>query len=333
MKAPKKKMRLLKKITEDDNAGTKQDVKSKVQLVEVSDNTKPEKINGRNCPHERRTEVRLDKHAVAERKARAVTYKIATTRSELEEAYSLVWKNYVETGFQADDDTKIRFTKYHLLPESRVFVANFREGLLAEPKQFDDRSVCIGTVSLILDSPMGLPLDELCGKELSQVRAEGRKIAEVVGFAVNKDYTQYKVFLHMFKLLFQYAGLVGVTDIVCTVTAKHSRFYRKVCLFEPVGELTTYVSAQSVQAQGHILNIKEARKKSEEFYEGKEFDANLHRFFFGEEYDEEERGGPISKEDLNYFATQRTDFLSQLVPKDLGILRSAYDNAGMDFPF
>lgn len=292
------------------------------------------KLNGKTVPVERRNEVRLSKETEDSPKVRSVTYKIASDKNELEKAYGLVWNNYVETGLQRVDDIGIRFTKYHLLPNTRVFVANYHEELAeGRPDKFKGKGECVGTVTLILDGPMGLPMEEFCGDEISKLRMEGRRVAEVVAFAVNPKYTRYKVFLHMFKLLFQFAALKGVTDLCCSVTERHIKFYRRVCLFEPIGELVPYSAAYKLKVQGHRLDIEQANRKAEEFYGGREFDADLHRFFFSESYNRKKgEGHPMSPDDISYFVKERTDFANCLDLNDIDILRSEYKSEGLDFP-
>lgn len=296
----------------------------------------PATLNGKTVSVERRKEVRLAKDdAQGLPEVRAVTYKIADEKQSLEEAFTLVWENYVETGLQKDNHQGIRFTKYHLLPDTRVFVANYHQALEEQrPDKFDGKGKIVGTVTLVIDSPMGLPMEEFCGDEIAQLRAQGRKMAEVIAFSLNPKYTKYKVFLHMFKLLFQFAEMKGVTDLCCSVTERHIKFYRKVCLFEPLGELKPYSAAYKLKVQGHILNIKEAAKKAEAFYSGKEFDADLHRFFFTESFScRSGEGRPLSSESLHYFLEERTDFLSSLEEKDLVLLRFEYERVGETFPF
>jgi len=293
-------------------------------------------VNGMNVPIERRKEVRLSKEGTENKpEVRAVTYKIAVERHELEDAFSLVWDNYVQTGLHQQDDIGMRFTKYHFLPETRIFVANFHEALAAQqPEKFTGDGACVGTVTLVMDGAMGLPMEEFCGDEIARMRAEGRKIAEVVAFAVNPKYSRHKVFLHMFKLLFQFAAMKEVTDLCCSVTERHIKFYRRVCLFEPIGELMPYSAAYKLKVQGHRLDIETARKKAEDFYGGREFDADLHRFFFTENYNRDKgEGTPIPKESIEYFFNKCSTFKETLMDQDLNLLRTEYNNVGMRFPF
>jgi hypothetical protein len=293
-------------------------------------------VNGKTVAVERRKEVRIANDGTEGKQgARAVTYKIAVEKHEYEDAFRLVWDNYVETGLQQDDESGMRFTKYHLMPETKVFIANYHEALAAQrPDLFKGDGKVVGTVTLVVDSPMGLPMEEFCGDEIAKMRAEGRKLAEVIAFALNPEYTKYKVFMHMFKLLFQFSELKGITDICCSVTERHIRFYRKVLLFNPIGELVPYSAAYKLKVQGHTVNIKEVNKKGKELYSGKEFDADLHRFFFTDSFNRAKgEGKPLSPDLLKYFVSEKTNFIDSLEEKDLSLLRSAYNDIGEPFPF
>lgn len=293
-------------------------------------------LNGRTVPVERRKEVRIAKEGSdSELCTQAVTYKIAVDKAEIERAFTLVWDNYVEAGLQQDTHKGIRFTKYHLLPSTRIFIANFHEELeMGTPQNFRESTNVVGTVSIVFDSPMGLPMEEFCGEQINKIRAEGGRVAEVTSFALNPQYTKYKVFLHLFKLLFQFAELKGVTDLCCSVAERHCRFYQKICLFEPLGELVPYSAAYIHKVQGHRLNIAAANKKAEQFYSGREFDADLHRFFFTESFNRKKgEGQSLSPELLHYFLAERTDFIHSLDDKDLLLLRNEYRELGQEFPF
>lgn len=302
----------------------------KVALNLKSENVKPDTER----KVERRNETRINKREEEDIKARAVTFKIAQKQDELEKAFSIVWQNYVETGLQKADDNKLRFTKYHLVPDSKVFIATYKQGLISEPKDYTDPGVIVGTVSLIMDSPLGLPLEELCGDEIEKIRAmKNRRVAEVTALAVEPKYQGYKVFLHMFQYLFQYAKLKGVTDLCCSVTKRHARFYRRVCLFEPLGELADYSAAYKLQAQAHRLDLTKAEKMAQDVYSGREFDANLHEFFFVKnDRDVAGEGLPLTDDVIDYFVNKRTNFGESLAESDRSLIREQYRHLGRDVP-
>lgn len=294
---------------------------------------------------ERRREVRLRriraarmKRNLSSMKAQAVRYKIAQETSELENAFELVWSRYVDVGLQRDDNAHIRFTKYHLLPTTKVLIATYYPELGAEAPDystFTESGILVGTLSIIVDSPLGLPIEELCGMEVEQLRAQKHKLAEIIALAINPDFRDFVV-MHLYRMMFSYVAGKGVTDVVCSVVEKHHRFYRNALLFNPLGEAKEYGAANNEITQGHILNIKSAENRAKEAYSAIDFDADLHTFFFKDTTPENRpagEGAPWTHEQLKYFLTERTQMLNRLDKKTKAILRKEYQKAGLLFPF
>ncbi len=102
-----------------------------------------------------------------------VTVKQAETREELEAAYRLVHQSYMEAGYMAPHPSGLRVRAFEVLPQTATFIAV-------------ENGDVIGTISLIVDSPLGLPMEESYRAEVSALRRQGRKIAEVSSLAVTK---------------------------------------------------------------------------------------------------------------------------------------------------
>ncbi len=271
-------------------------------------------------------------------KAQAVRYKIAQETPELERAFELVWRRYVDVGLQRKDDACIRFTKYHLLPTTKVLIATYYPGLDVENPDYSAAAksgIVVGTLSIIIDSLLGLPIEELCQAEIEQLRDQGHRIAEIVALAIDPDFRDYIV-MHLYRMMFSYVIGKGVTDVVCSVVEKHHKFYRNVLLFEPLGEAREYGPANNEITQGHILNIESAEKKAKEVYSAIDFDADLHTFFFKDTSSENRpagEGAPWTDEQLRYFLVERTGMLDGLDEKTKILLREEYKKAGLLFPF
>lgn len=301
---------------------------------------KQDRPHGNTWSNERRREIRLRRtHLLADEAESAVTYKIATAQAELERSFELVWDAYVKVGLQAADTDPIRFTKYHLLPTTKVFIAVHRPELLkAQPdyEQLKAPGDIVGTLTLVGDSPLGLPMEEVCGQSVRQLRDAGGNPAEVIGLAVNPGYRNYNIMMYLYKLMFSYAGLNQVSDITCSVTKRHIPFYRSMLLFEPMGELRAYSAANGLEVQCHRLNIERSRSLAAEVYHDRHFDADLYTFFFTDNIEWGRRAGTGQAWDeqlLRYFLTQRTRFLDTLDDATLVALRQIYAAHNVVFPF
>ncbi|MBK1617390.1 hypothetical protein CKO42_02750 [Lamprobacter modestohalophilus] len=305
--------------------------------TESAPNNTNRKANWRN---ERRREIRLRRTDLLSDKCEgSVTYKIATERQELERSFELVWDAYVKVGLQSPDSDPIRFTKYHLLPSTKVFIAIYRPELLKDKPDYSrlkEPGEIVGTLTVVPDSEMGLPMEEVCHESVQDLRSKDGNPAEVVALAVNPEYRRHNVMMYLYKLMFEYANLTEVSDITCSVTKRHISFYQSMLLFQPMGELKTYSSANGLEVQCHRLNIEHGREVARDIYHDRHFDADLYTFFFTENPEWQRSlgiGHPWSEQDLRYFLTERTRFLDSLDADTLALVRREYGQRSLAFPF
>lgn len=289
---------------------------------------------------ERRREIRLRRSRLLESdKEVAITYKIASGRAELEDTFRLVWESYVKVGLQSPDTPPVRFTKYHLLPSTKVFVAIHREELEKHEPDYEklkNPGEIVGTLTLVCDSEFGLPMEDVCAESVNGIRDAGGSPAEVIALAVNPKFRSHNVMMYLYKLMFEYCRLRDVTDITCSVTKRHIRFYQTMLLFEPMGDLKVYDAANGLEVQCHRLNIDQGRKMAEDVYHSQHFDADLYTFFFTENKQfgrAAGEGGPMDAETLRYFLEDESNMLETLKTDDLDTLRRAYLARDLDFPY
>jgi len=249
-----------------------------------------------------------------------IEYKIAIGTEELEQAFELVTQQYVAVGLQRSDQ-QLRLTKYHLHPDTKVFIAI--------KKQPGEKDRVVGTVTLVYDSSMGLPMDEIYHNELKRLRITGLQLAEVIGLSVSpsESAAYNNIVMYLYKICLQYARMTHVHDLLCTVKQKHTSFYKELLLFEPIGKLQPYAHGNNQLAQGYRLNIQQADQAFKKVYSGMEFDADLHRFFFTDTPSHNRprgEGDAMTPEQMRYFIEKRTRLLSSLSNRDKNILREAF---------
>jgi hypothetical protein len=112
----------------------------------------------------------------------------------------------------------LRLSLHHALPSTKVFVATVR-GRVA------------GTVSVIEDSRIGLPIDELYRHELSVLRRQGRRISEVSALAIDEQHKTagVPILTRLILLLVVHAKEIRKQDDICiAVNPRHVRFYRRL---------------------------------------------------------------------------------------------------------
>ena len=127
----------------------------------------------------------------------------------IEKMYS--WRGY-EAGALGQDPNKITLVAYQ---EDQV----------------------VGTLTLGLDSPGGMVVDQLYKSEADQLRAQGRKICDVTKLAVDQDIKSKNVLGALFHLSVIYGrNIHHATDFLIEVNPRHALFYQRMIGFVPFGE-------------------------------------------------------------------------------------------------
>jgi hypothetical protein len=170
---------------------------------------------------------------------RLIEVKLASEPEEWEQAFRLVAENYQERGYELNTAKAYRFTAYHALPDTRVFVAK-QEGRV------------VATFSLVADNDLlGLPLEALYGDEVAAMRRDGRRLGEVTSLAAaalgQREFLT--VFMAMIRLMCQYhLSQVGDTWVI-TVNPRHKAFYTRLIGAERLGPCRPYASVGDAPAE------------------------------------------------------------------------------------
>lgn len=252
-----------------------------------------------------------------------VTVKQAETREELEAAYRLVHQSYVEAGYIDPHPSGLRVRAFEVLPQTATFVAT-------------ENGEVIGTISLIVDSPLGLPMEESYRAEVSALRRQGRKIAEVSSLAVAKGSRNLGIFVRLCKYMTLFAISVGVEDLCIAVSPEHAPFFKEVYLFETMGEVRSYSSTKDDPVQALRLDLNTFPALCRAAYQGVEADANFYNYMFvyQPEWVKYPRNPhcfcPMTPAMLRYFLVEKTDVLRQADAATLWHLRSCYPYVNFD---
>jgi tetratricopeptide (TPR) repeat protein len=156
-----------------------------------------------------------------------MTFRLAETREDLEGAFRLVYRNYVELNYCKFNRFRIHFYLYDALPETRTLVAH-------------DGEKVVGTLTLVFDSELGLPSESLYKSEIDGLREAGRKLVEVSKLATDRELGRGQIIAvrGLFRLAWLLAASArSATDFCIMVEPHHEKFYRRTYLFERLGEL------------------------------------------------------------------------------------------------
>jgi hypothetical protein len=185
-----------------------------------------------------------------QRSLRALTVRLATSTDLLDAAFRLVHDQYVARGYMAPAPSGRRVSLFNALPGTKVFVACRHRRLL-------------GTVSLVQDSPHGLPMDEIFRAELDELRATGQRLGEVSALAAVGGGNGFALILRLVRMMAVYAADVARLDWLCiAVNPRHLGFYRKAFAFDPFGAQRRYPRVNGAPAVGLRLDLEAFRRQT-----------------------------------------------------------------------
>lgn len=151
----------------------------------------------------------------------------------------------------------------------------------------------IGTLTVSLDGAGRLLADRMYPLEVQRLRDQGRRLCEIIKFAVERDVKSKSLLTALFHVAFIYAYFISQrTDIVIEVTPQHAVFYRHLLHFEQIGEekLNARVNTRGVLLR---LDLDHAAEQIRKF--GGQGDRARQRSLYPYAFSEEEQQGVLNR--------------------------------------
>ena len=156
------------------------------------------------------------------------TIRMANDLESRRKAYRLVYRLYLEREYARPHPSEMWLSLFDALPGTST--------LLVEKA---DAGEAVGALTVVLDSPMGLPADDLYRPELDALRASDRRLSEIVSLGVAESPEAGAgswILVELFNFVYLLARRIrGATDFVITVNPRHVRFYERTLLFRTAG--------------------------------------------------------------------------------------------------
>ncbi len=246
-----------------------------------------------------------------------IIYRVARTRQELEGAFSIVYKEYLKRGYIPKGyKSNLRISLYNALPTTTTFVA--KQG----------RKVVAG-VTLIPDSPLGVPMDKIYKEELDILRRDGCKIAEVSQLAIDTElfgkgffsmfnFNKLMFIFKLFKVLFDYVMSINeLTDLCIAVNPSHQYLY-KFLYFEQFAGLKYYGPvnrAPAVALRLKLTGVGERVKRK-----------GIYKIFIADKSDPISLKGKFKLDagDLEYFFAKKSDIFKKSNAQQLRCVERYY---------
>lgn len=160
-----------------------------------------------------------------------IVIRLAQNPAEVACTNQLVFGSYVSAKYWENEAKNLQNVFLHT-PMRKVIVAT--EG-----------SEIVGTISLILDSPLGLPSENAQPALIRQLRAKGGRLGEISGFAIDRSKnTQRQLAPFLLSYAFQYSYFYeGVDQLAASCVAAHARYYQAALGCSRISEPTHYATA------------------------------------------------------------------------------------------
>ena len=194
--------------------------------------------------------------------------RIASSREDLANCYRLVYKVYLKCGYTELKPEQMRINLWNTLPGTHTILAE-KQGNLA------------GTLTCVMDSEAGLPADGFCSEELQKLRANGRRLCEVSGLAIDRKHASATTVLKLLRYALTLTkDFMQGTDFIITVHPRHAPFYEDLLLFEKLKKKPQYASVKGAPGVLMRINLDTARERYHAKYSGRSGRKDLEHFYF-----------------------------------------------------
>lgn len=158
---------------------------------------------------------------------RGVVVKVVDSTDDALAASHILHRAYVRRGLVTPHASGLRVTPHAILPTTFTFVAIHEERY-------------VGTLSLVGDGALGLPMDRIYSAELAAFRSERQRLAEVGSLAILPAFRKKGIAWLLYRLMYETAHAHGVERLVAAVHPDARDIYQAALLFEQFGEERSY---------------------------------------------------------------------------------------------
>ncbi|MFC1479506.1 hypothetical protein ACFL6F_02815 [Planctomycetota bacterium] len=214
-----------------------------------------------------------------------ISVRLARTKQELQEAYRIVYEQYMGAGYVKNNTKEMRFLPHFALPTSYTFIAS------------DSNEKIIGTLTLVFDGQLGFPSEDEFPGPIKALRENGEKLAEISCLATEKQCERMAVVVSLYRAVYAYAcHLKGATGFFISSMKKHMKFYTRHLLFDVIGDPVIYHDTNEVSVYPMILDFRNITNRFKEKHKG---DIFARMFLEGKDFTETaEQIGDYTEEDL-----------------------------------
>ena len=243
------------------------------------------------------------------------TVHVANQLNLRQKAYKLMHGLYSQSGFAPKNNTDLWLSIYDALPDSITFLAE------------DDQGCSGGTLTIVFDSPIGLPADELYKGEIDEIRNTGGQICEFVSLGIkNTAKNPLKILASLFYCAFLHAwSTKNSRQLIITVHSRYENFYRHKIFFDKIGPERNYAKvngAPTVLLKLSLEEINRLRRTHRIFPFNMIHFSDLREVELANKISNMVR--PMSVEEFYSFFIEKTDKWERALPQKKDFIRNVY---------
>lgn len=188
---------------------------------------------------------------------------LATSTGDREAAYHLAYKIYREKAYVEVNSSEILTTPFDLVDDTMVLIVKHK-------------SKVVGTLTLLCQKELPLPIEKVFEEEISQLKLAGEKIVEVSRLAIDSEYRNEKEVLrlllnHVFICTYH---VMQYTSLVIEVNPHHVKFYEMLLAFRKISDEKPCPHVQNAPAVLLHLYLSKYREKLKECEKIRKAEAN-----------------------------------------------------------
>ena len=203
---------------------------------------------------------------------RPVQFRVAETLEEFRAAAHLAYDESVARNYLQPASPQLKLTLHQALPQTTTLIAKHRTAGV------------IGTVTLIEDSPLGLPMDDGYKAELDHMRRGGLRLAEAALLTVDQRVfgpgvcamfhtKKLLLILRLLQVMYEYTrSCTRVQELVACFNPRHHVLFEYLQM-EHLGGLKAYAGANGSPTVARHVTIADMAQKAASH--------PAHRLFYG----------------------------------------------------
>ncbi|WP_353572551.1 hypothetical protein, partial [Candidatus Albibeggiatoa sp. nov. BB20] len=198
---------------------------------------------------------------------------LAKTQQDIEDSFKLVYQQYRKIGASLKNDSCMHITLWSLLPQSFIIIARRQQKI-------------VGTITCVIDSKLGLLMDEIAKPQLDTLRQKGRRLCEISADASIDQSAGNPTILEMYRFGYKLAKeFLGTTDFVVAVGQRHEKFFKRILFFEQIAEIQAYKKAQYISSVPLRLDLCKIESLYQKKYAHRAQWKNLYYYFCQDQKD------------------------------------------------